>query len=136
MMTIKGVPMVTDDGMDIELNSVVYTAIWKSGYSFNATGDYDIEAHRVISVDNSRRFFRTRCVKGCETEHHFSKGCSREPLYGSLAKAKFYIEVCIQRDHNECDKKIAKVEATKKHLTKVHKDVLGMTRVRIPKEVK
>lgn len=137
--TIKDVPMLTSDEKEIELNSILFTADWDSGYNFNSKGKTKIKAHRVISIDNTRRFFRTRCIDGCETEHKFSEGCKRQDkLWGAVKSAKEEALKLIQHDFLKCTKKLEDVESTRKHL-KGQLSVLAAiseSDIKIPKAIK
>lgn len=135
MTTIKNVPMVTDDGIDIELNAVVFTADWSTGYDFKKEGQFKIEAHRVISVDNTRRFFRTRCIKGCETEHQFSKGCSRQRIYGKIESAKEAMNEEMKKDLIKCESKIKKISDTRVYIRDKILELKGFASPRVPKAV-
>lgn len=135
-ISIKDVPMVTDDQHEIRLNDVLYTAEWTTGYDFKKEGKFKIEAHRVISVNNSARHFRTRCMNGCETSHEFSKGCSRQRLYGDIESAKKYAEERMIEDQKKCDEKIARAKATRVYIEDQKKALASVKTPRVPKPVK
>lgn len=123
MQTIKDVPMLTADGAEITLNRVLYEVKWSSGYGFKGKGELSFEAHRVISVDNTRRFFRTRCKKGCETEHTLKSGCVK-PLYRSFGSAKEYAQELIMQDIARCQAHVHRAKETAKSLAEEHKKAL------------
>ena len=116
MTTIKDVPMVTVDQVEIRLNSILYKAEWSSGYGFDREGKARVEAYRVISIDNSHRHFRLRCMNGCETSYSFEKSCAR--LFGRLPAAKRELARLAANDVKKCDKKLSEVLQTKKHILK------------------
>ncbi len=135
-MSIKEIPMLTADEKEIKLNAIVYKGHWSSGYNFSKEGKFEIEAYRVISVDNSRRHFRLRCKNGCESEYQFSKGCSSQQIFGSIEKLKEKITDQIDRDVKKCFKKIDEVVSTREHLELQHKKLNALRDVKHPKEIK
>lgn len=133
-MSIKDVPMATADEHDISLNQIVFTIDWDSGYGFERQGKFSIEALRIISVDNTRRFFRARCIKGCEMEFSYAKGCDRRKVYGDIQNARNAVSEKIVDDLVKCNDKIVKVEQTKQYLEEVGKD-LKKFKPREPKKI-
>lgn len=131
-MTIKDVPMMTSDEKEIVLGGIIYTANWSSGYDFSKDGKGEIEAHRIISVNNSARFFRARCVGGCETEYQYSKGCSREHIYGNLSSVKKELIRKIDEDIKKCVEKDRRIGDTLAHIREQRKVVDSI----VPKEPK
>jgi hypothetical protein len=134
--TLKETPMLTADGEEIKLNSILYRGIWEGGYGFNGKGNFEIEAVRVIHVNNSARQFRTRCAKGCESIHKVADGCSTERLFGMLDGVKAHIAALMGEDRANCVKKSKKVEETMSHLQTQHKSLIAVKGVKIPKPVK
>lgn len=135
-MSIKEIPMLTSDEVEIELNTIIYTTSWSSGYGFKGKAEYKIIPHRVISVDNSRRHFRVRCLKGCETEYQYAKGCSRENLFGRLSSAKEYLQRDILKDISKCRDHISNAMNTNSKLKLTLGEVKSFNIDKLPKEVK
>jgi len=135
-MSIKDVPMMTVDEVEINLNSLVYLGDWSSGYNFNKEGEVKIDAWRVISVDNSHRHFRIRSAKGCEREFHFSKGCSRENLFGTLKACKDRIRKQIADDLAKCNLKLQKIKDTQSHIRASMDELNDLENIKSPKAVK
>lgn len=134
--TLKETPMLAADGEEIRLNSILYRGSWSGGYGFNGKGSFEIEAVRVIHVNNSVRQFRTRCAKGCESIHKVADGCSTERLFGTLNGVKTHIAALMGEDRSNCAKKIKKVEETVSQLQSQHKALIAVKGVNIPKPVK
>lgn len=135
---ISQVPMLTVDECEIHLNSVLYTAEWKSGYNWDGTAGGSVEAHRVISVNQAARFFRTRCEKGCETEHRLAGGCSRKQYFGTFINALKQVISYAERDLNAGAEKISKIESARENIGKELRRVKKTTslELKIPKPVK
>lgn len=138
MTTIKDVPMFSSDEKEIELNSILYTGEWEGGHYFRKEGKFEIEAHRVISVDNTRRFFRTRCAHGCETTHSYDKGCERQKLFGSVENCKKSLMEKINKDAAKCHDKADNVKQTLVHIVqqKVALTRFDGGKIKLPKAVK
>lgn len=135
-MSIKEVPMLTADEKEIKLNAIVYKGHWSSGYNFSKEGKFEIEAYRVISVDNSRRHFRLRCKNGCESEYQFSKGCVRDQIFGKIENVKEKILHSIEKDLKKCSEKVNEVYKTQAHIELQLKKLDALLDVKYPKEVK
>lgn len=136
---ISDVPMVTCDDVDINLDTILYTTSWSSGYGYKKEGKCKIEAHRVISVDNSRRFFRTRCIKGCETEHSYGKGRCTMELFGKIENAADFLAEMVEADLKKCKEKLSNVKDTLMFLEgQLHdaKNYTSIKKVRAPRAVK
>jgi hypothetical protein len=135
-MSIKDVPMLTSDEKEITLNGLLYRVSWSSGYGFKKEGKFEIEALRVISLDNSNRHFRTRCVKGCESTFKFSEGCNRERLFGTLEAAKRELVLKLEGDLEEVAKREARMKETTKHILAQRAAVRATHSVKEPRQVR
>jgi hypothetical protein len=116
-MKISEVPMLTTDEYEIELNSILYSIEWSSGYNWKGEAKWKVNAHRVIYINSASRSFRTRCANGCETEHHFSKGCDRNKLYGSFQNALKKIIEYADQDIKAAEDKMSRVDQTMKKIS-------------------
>jgi len=127
MVSIKDVPMLSADEQEIVLNGILYTGGWNSnGYGDDdEKGVAEIEAHRVISLNVPSRHFRTRCTGGCESEHTYAKGCSRDRLYASIDGAKAEVVEKIKKELKKKKDRYAEigkgVEYLEKELARVMK---------------
>lgn len=135
-LSLKETPMLSADGEEIKLNSILYRGSWSGGYGYRKQGEFKIEALRVIHVNNSARQFRTRCMKGCESIHKIADGCSTEPLYGTMAGIKSRIFAKIAGDLSSCDAKIKSVKDTAEHIKAQQKELVALKDVKLPKVVK
>ena len=90
----------------------------------------------MISVDNTRRFFRTRCLKGCETKHSLNDGCSRSQLYGDLNNAKNALSDEIYADVRKCDEKMNQVKATRAFVIAQHNKMAESKAPKVPRAIK
>lgn len=104
-VTLKAVPMYTTDEVEIKINSIIYRADWKSGYSFKAEAGAEIEALRVFHVNNTHRIFRARCAQGCESVFKMADGCARYQLYGNFKNAVKECHKKAKLDFARCEKK-------------------------------
>lgn len=134
--TIKDVPMLTTDEQEITLNAILYTVEWSSGYNWSKEGKAKIESYRVISVNNSARHFRTRCSSGCEQNHEFSKGCSRQQLFGTIDAARKELVNKIEQDMQKANKKMQEIKLTLAHIENQKKLAAKMFPSKEPKAVK
>lgn len=133
--TIKDVPMLTTDEQEITLNAILYTVEWSSGYNWSKEGKAKIESYRVISVNNSARHFRTRCANGCEQNHEFSKGCSRQQLFGTIGAARKELVKKIEYDLSNATKKAQQIKNTLAHIESQKKLAAKMFPTKEPKAV-
>lgn len=135
--SLKNVPMMTADEVEIKLNSVLYRPYWTSGYSFKGEAKGEIEALRVYFVNNTHRQFRARCIRGCETVFKMSEGCSTEKLFGKLENAIESLVEKASHDTAKCLAKEEKIEQTYRVIQNEIKKVksLRVRDLKIPKEV-
>lgn len=132
LLTIRDVPMLTTDEVEICLNSIIYTTNWSGGYGYSEKGKAEIEALRVISVDNTRRFFRARCSKGCESEFSYKDGCAKKQIFGKLESAVADMIEKINKDLEAVTSKQIKMHQTISHI----KGQIAETKKIKPKEPK
>lgn len=136
--SLRTIPMLTQDGIEIKLNTVLYRAVWESGYGFKSEGKFEVEALRVFFVNNQSRTFRVRCTRGCESTYKMADGCISEMIYGKVSSAMFDIQQKIHTDIGKCIKKKKQIEATMSHIVQEKKKctLSNLKKVKIPKPVK
>lgn len=110
--SLKDIPMLTSDEVEIKLDTILYRAVWNSGYGFEAKGTFDVEALRVFNVNNSNRIFRVRCARGCEEVFKVADGCSSPALFGKFTNATKEVHRMAKQDYLRCEKKKDKVFKT------------------------
>lgn len=132
---LKDIPMMTRDEKEICLNSILYSYRYKSGYGWKGLGSVEVTAYRVIYIDNSRRFFRLRCIKGCETEVSMKNECDSAGYYALLSSIEKEVKPEIEHDIKKGLKKIDEIEKTIKKLKQEQSSIRG-TRILIPKSVR
>ena len=83
----EGIPMLSADGAEIELDGVYYSGYAKQscsgGYNEDKKRwiDHMVQAYRVIQVNFKERYVRVRNQEGCEETVSFHEGCAVTKLY-------------------------------------------------------
>lgn len=136
--TLSKIPMYTTDGVEIKINSIIYTISWSSGYEFKKEGKAEIEAMRVFHVSNTHRVYRARCILGCETVFKIAGGCPSTRLYGKLHNAQVAIRKMILEDLKKCTQKMDGVQKTLAHIESEENRISLLTesKIAMPKEVR
>lgn len=132
-MKISDVPMLTADECEIEINGILYSYYYERGSYWTGTCDFKIEAHRVISINASSRFFRTRCVGGCETEYSYLRGCPRQKLYGKFESVVKEIKLEISHDLSKALEFREKIYDTEKSIIEKNSKLQKATPAKIKK---
>lgn len=143
MKKVSEINMILDE-KELQVNELFYTPKpIKMGNdyhnNFKGRGDIEIEAWRVITVNNTHRHFRVRNASGCEREYSLKDGCICDNLYSTVERT---IEKGLEkfdRDIANHDKKIdfvKTVEASRKELLKKRKKFERAKPKKLPKRVK
>lgn len=137
MSKISEVPMLTADECEVTLGMILFQYEFQ-GDRYKKPAIAEVSAHRVISLDASKRHFRTRCIKGCEAEHSFSKGCNRTRIFGTLEGAKGAAFEAMNLKLLDIEKEHAKVEKQIKEIVDLGNELAKITvdQIKMPKELK